>query len=132
MQKYGKTIVAVLGLIAVFLINARTGGITPIEWAEAGVVAGGALTVYAVPLVPQFPAVKTVVALFATLAAALVGVLNDGWSGADAAVLVTEVLVFFGIAIAPATSGMTRTAVSWGSDARVIDGGFREHVSPVR
>lgn len=46
---YTKSILAVLGAVLVFLTSAITDGISTSEWMQIGVIALGALGVYAVP-----------------------------------------------------------------------------------
>lgn len=47
--RYTKSILAVLAAVLAFLTSAIIGGISPVEWGQIGILALGALGIYAVP-----------------------------------------------------------------------------------
>lgn len=118
-RRYGKSLAAVLVLVAIAVFQKLSGDnrIEPVEWVSIAIAAVNAVGVYLVPLVPQAPWTKTAIALALSVLQVATTVILGGF-GADEVLLVLITLAgAAGIAVAPAASAPTRTAVGWGSDA---------------
>jgi hypothetical protein len=118
MQEYGKSILAALYAIAVTVMPQLSGDgkVDPAEGIAIAIAVCTALLTYLVPLVPSATWVKT--AIGAALAGLQVAtaVIAGGVDSNDWILIAAAVLSALGIALAPATSPKTGTAVGWGSD----------------
>lgn len=120
MQTYGKFIVAFFYAVAVVAVPLFSGDhhIDPSEGVAIGIAICTAALTYLVPLVPSAPWTKTAIgAVLAGLQVATT-VIVGGVDGNDILLIAFAVLSFLGIAVAPAASPRTATAVGWGSDTR--------------
>lgn len=120
-QTYGKSLVAFLYAVAVVATPLFSGDhhIDPSEAVAIGIAACTAALTFLVPLVPSAPWTKTAIgAVLAGLQVATTAIVG-GIDGNDMLLIAFAVLSFLGIAVAPADSPRTATAVGWGSDARV-------------
>lgn len=118
LRKYGKATAAVAGLAAVAWINFTTGDgqVSGVEWCQIIVAGATAAGVYLVPLVPEYPGIKTAIGAVGTLALAASTLAGDGFDSNDYALLLAGALTIVGIKVAPAVSEQTETAVRIGRD----------------
>lgn len=121
MQTYGKFIVAFLYAVATAAVPIFSGDhhADPSEWVAIAIAVCTAALTWLVPLVPSAPWTKTAIgAVLAGLQVATT-VIVGGVDGNDMLLIAFAVLSALGIAITPAASPKTVTAVGWGSDSRV-------------
>lgn len=119
MNVKGKAIVAALYAVAVVAVPLLTGNHVPnaAEWTQIIIAALTAATVYVVPIVPEFPWVKSAVGALLAGAQVLVTVIGDGVNGNDVLMIVFAIAGALGIVLAPAASPRTGTSVGWGGDS---------------
>lgn len=118
MQEYGKSILAALYAIAVTVMPQLSGDgkVDPAEGIAIAIAICTALLTYLVPLIPSAPWVKTAIgAVLAGLQVATT-VIAGGVDSNDWILIAAAILGALGIALAPAMSPKTGTAVGWGSD----------------
>lgn len=121
MNDKGKAIVAFLYAAAVVLVPVVGGDSAvprPDEWVQIAIAIVTAASVYLAPLAPGATWVKSAIgALLAGLSVLTTAVIG-GIDGNDVLMIVFAVAGALGIALAPAASPVTRTAVGWGSDSQ--------------
>ena len=105
MIKYGKVIVAILaaGVIALYdYLN--DGHITSEEWVHVFIAVGLAVQVYLVPLTPEWPWMKTGVAVVLAVLNVLVISIVGGITQREIVELALAALTPLGVGVAPAIS----------------------------
>lgn len=113
----GKAWIAALYAVAVVAVPLFDHGQpTSTEWVQIVLAALTAVTVYLVPLVPAYPWIKSAVGALTAGAQVLVTVIDGGVNGNDVLMIVFAAAGALGIALAPAASPATNTAVGWGTD----------------
>jgi hypothetical protein len=125
MNRYGKSIVAFVVLIAITVFEQLSGDhrIDPMEWVQIATALATAAGVYLIPLAPQAPWTKTALAVVLSLLQIATTVVLGGWDFDEIVLTLITAAGALGIAVAPAMSPATRTWVGWGSDR--VDRGSR-------
>jgi uncharacterized membrane protein len=121
MQTYGKFWIAFLYAVAVAVVPFVSGDRRPDPSEVIAIIIAvlvAALT-YLVPLVPSAPWIKTVVAALLSGAQIAATQVLGGIDSNDVLLIVATVLAGLGIAIAPAASPKTATAVGTGADSLI-------------
>jgi hypothetical protein len=124
-ERIGKAVVAVVVLVAITVFQQLSGDhrIDPMEWVQIATALATAAGVYLIPLAPQAPWTKTALAVVLSLLQIATTVVLGGWDFDEIVVTLITVAGALGIAVAPATSPVTRTSVGWGADR--VDRGSR-------
>ncbi len=121
MQKYGKSIIAVIAAVLVAVYQSRSGDglVDRVEWVSIVIAFVTALGVFIVPLAPQAKWGKSAVAGVLALLQVLVAAIVDGISTDDMILMFITVVGALGIYIAPAVSednNAAPVAVGTGAD----------------
>jgi hypothetical protein len=105
MSRYGKSLVTIISAVAVTLYNFLNDGvITSEEWVQVAIAITVAISVYLVPLTPEWPWMKTAMSAVVSLLNALVIVIVGGLTSQEILTLIIAVLTPFVVAMAPAVS----------------------------
>lgn len=100
---YGKFLAAIALAIATAIASALTDGrINTSEGIQIAVAGATAVGVYLVPQIPQYPQVKTWLAVLLAVLGTAAGLIADGWSLQDAVNLVVAALGVVAVRAAPA------------------------------
>ena len=119
-SRYGKSVVAFLYALAFVAIPQISGDghLDPSEAVTLAIAVVTAAGVYLIPLAPTAKWTKTAVGvLLAALNVAATLILDHRIDAEEWLMIATAALAAAGIAVAPARSPKTNTAVPWGSDA---------------
>jgi hypothetical protein len=104
-RAYGKAILAVIAMLSMTVLGfINDGHLDPVEWVQVAVSAVLAINVYLVPLTPEWPWMKTAVAVLMSLLNVLVIVIIGGVNSNEWAQLIVAILTPLGIALTPAIS----------------------------
>ena len=105
MGRYGKALVSIIAAIAITLYNFLNDEvISTEEWVQVMIAFTVAINVYLVPLTPEWPWMKTAVAVVISLLNALVIVIVGGLTNQEILTLVIAILTPLGVGLAPAIS----------------------------
>jgi len=104
-RSYGKALLAVVGAIVVALYNFLNDNTVSVTEMIAIIIAGvTAISVYMVPLTPEWPWMKTAIGVVLVVLNALVIIIVDGVTQQEIWELVIVALTAAGISMAPAVS----------------------------
>lgn len=105
-RTYGKALAAVAGAVLTVFYGAQAGDqhVNPDEWVQIGIAGATAVSVYLVPLAPQYRWGKTAVAAVLAVLQTLTTVMIGGVQTNEWIVLALAALTTLGVAVAPATS----------------------------
>jgi|SRR5689334_6363151 len=105
MRGFGKAIVAIIAAVLMTVYDfVDDGHLDSVEWVKVAIAFAVAVSVYLVPLTPEWPWMKTAIAVILSLLNVLVIVIVGGVSQQEIIELLIAIVTPLGIGLAPAVS----------------------------